>query len=210
MAKNSRSETAKTPMCRLSYASGLFKARKVNEKSTKEVFSCTLIFEKKDKPFFEKMIVPLITEAFGSKAVSMFQAGVIHNPLYAGDSKEAKNKETGEINPGLGPDVFFIRVQAGKDRPPFVIWKDPNKPETEESVYSGCYGKAVIQAFSWDDPQGGKGISFGIEGFQKLKEGERLGGGRADPSKFYETVEDMGDAPAETKSGAGASGLFGD
>ena len=210
MAKNSRSETAKTPLCRLSYASGLYKARKVNEKSTKEVFSCTLIFEKKERPFFEKMILGVINEAFGAKAPEMFKSGVIRNPIYAGDSKEARIKETNEIKPGLGPDVFFLRVQAGADRPPFVIWKDPNRQETEETVYSGCYGKAVLQAFSWDDTQGGKGVSFGIEGFQKLKEGERLGGGRADPAKYYETVEDMGDAPSETRSGAGAAGLFGD
>ncbi len=55
------------------------------------------------------------------------------------------------------------------------------------------------------------GVSFGISGFQKLREGDPLGdiGTGGDPTKWVETIEDAGEAPAETKTGAGASGLFG-
>ena len=57
----------------------------------------------------------------------------------------------------------------------------------------------------------GSGVSFGILGFQKMQEGERLGGsGGSDPDKWVETIDDAGEAPAATKTGGGASGLFGD
>jgi hypothetical protein len=44
---------------------------------------------------------------------------------------------------------------------------------------------------------------------QKVKEGESLGGGGAgSPDQYFEKIEDEGEAPAETKAGAGAAGLF--
>ena len=45
-----------------------------------------------------------------------------------------------------------------------------------------------------------------------VREGDEVlggGGGGPDPDKFLEKLADEGDAPAETKSGAGAGGLFG-
>ena len=77
-------------------------------------------------------------------------------------------------------------------------------------MYSGCYGKAVLNAFAWYNEQNGDGVSFGIQMFQKLQEGERLGGGGGvDASQWMETVVDEGPAPEATRSGAGAGGLFG-
>ena len=111
----------------------------------------------------------------------------------------------------MGPDVFFIRPSANKDRPPAVWWKDPNKQEDETTVYSGCYGKAILNCFAWHNDKSGDGVSFGIQGWQKHSEGERLGGaGPIDKEKWSETIADEGEAPAETAGGKGAGGLFGD
>jgi hypothetical protein len=188
----------------------LFKPRSAAEGAPKR-YSATLIFDKKDRPALETKVLEVLKEEFGDKAIQMAKSGLIKSPFLAGDSKEARNKQTGEIHPGLGADKFFIRVSANEDRPPFVIWKDPNHQETEDTVYSGVYGKAVVNIFAWSHPANGKGVSFGIQGFQRLQDGERLGGdGKADPTKWAETIEDAGDAPAETKSGAGASALFGE
>ena len=208
MAK-ARSEEFKSPMCRLSYAKDLFKASKINEGDAGESFRCTLIFDKKDAAVLEKHVRDFIVAEWGDKGLARAKASLIRSPFLAGDGKEARNKHTGDVNPGLGPDKFFIRPSANVNRPPFVIWKDANRQETEATVYSGCYGKAVLQVFAWTNTKSGDGVSFGILGFQKLEEGERLGGGPADPSKYFETVQDMGDAPTETRAGAGAGGLFG-
>jgi hypothetical protein len=203
-----RSDDFKTPLCRLSYAQSLFKARAIEGGAPK--FGCTLIFDKKDRPTLEKYVRDTIVGEWNEKGLERAKAGIIKSPFLAGDGKEARNKETGEVHPGLGPDKFFIRCTANEDRPPAVRWKDPNRQETEETVYSGCYGKAVLNCFAWHNDKSGDGVSFGIQMFQKLQEGERLGGGGpVDVEKHFETIEDAGDAPDSTKGGEGASALFG-
>lgn len=205
-----RSPDFKTPECRLSYASSLYKPRAQSEGGEPK-YGCTLIFPKTARVELEKQVLAAIVEEWGpDKGPQMAKAGLIKSPFLAGDGKEARNKKTGEIHPGMGADVFFIRVSSNKDRPPAVRWKDPNTQETEQNVYSGCYGKAVINAYTWDHPANGKGVSFGVHMFQKLRDGERLGGsGGVDTDKYFETVEDSGDAPESTRNGDGAAGLFG-
>lgn len=207
--KFARSEDFKTPPCRLSFAQNLFKARKATD-DAKAKYGCTLIFTKEHRATLEKEVAKVIVEQWGEKGIERAKAGLIKSPFLAGDGKEARNKTTGELHPGMGPDVFFIRTQANEDRPPVVRYKNPNIPATEDEVYSGCRGFAVINAFAWNNPQNGDGVSFGIQYFQKTQDDERIGGsGQLDPEKWHEKIEDAGDAPAETKTGAGAGGLFG-
>jgi hypothetical protein len=206
--KFARSEDFKTPPCRLSFAQQLFKARA--QKNGKPKYGCTLIFPKDVRAALEKHVGAVILEQWGDKGLERAKQGLIKSPFLAGDGKEARAKETGELHPGMGPDVFFIRVQANEDRPPVVRYKDPNIPATPDEVYSGCYGFAVINAFAWHNDENGDGVSFGIQYFQKTKDGERIGGsGQVDPEKWHEKIADEGDAPQETKQGAGAGGLFG-
>lgn len=205
-----RSDDFKSSLCRLSYAQSLFKARAMEEGKAKK-FGAILIFPKSARADLEKIVAKVITDEWGPKGIEKAKAGLIKSPFLTGDGKEARNKQSGELHPGMGPDVFFIRVQANEDRPPFVTWKDPNKQETEATVYSGCSGKAVLNCFAWHNDKSGDGVSFGIQGFQKMQDGERLGGsGSTDPEKWHETIADEGAAPESTKSGAGASGLFGE
>ncbi len=199
-----RSDDFKSPMCRLSYASGLFKARAL-EPGSRGKFSATLIFPKSERKILEEIVAKVITEEWGPEGLKRAAAGKIRSPFISGAGKEARD-DSGELKPGMGPDVFFIRVQANEDRPPAVWFRDPNKHETEDVVYSGCYGKAVLNCFAWKHATGGEGVSFGIQGFQKKEEGERLGGsGSFAAEKWSETVAD--DAPQTTRSSA--AGLFG-
>lgn len=205
MAK-ARSQDFKSPMARLSFAMGLYKPRAQAE-GGKPKFGCTLIFPKADRPLLEKHVLDVIKMEWPEKGIQMAKTGAIKSPFLAGDGKEARNKTNGELHPGMGAEFFFIRPSANEDRPPFVIWRDPNHQETEQTVYSGCYGKAVLTAFAWTDPRSGNGVSFGIQGFQKHRDGERLGGsGGADPEKWADKIED--DAEMQ-KSGNGAAALFG-
>jgi hypothetical protein len=204
-----RSPDFKTPLCRLSYAGGLFKPRAAVDGGPKR-YGATLIFPKSARAELEAHVAQVITDEWGVKGIEKAKAGLIKSPFLAGDGKEARNKTSGDLHPGMGADVFFIRPGANEDRPPAVRWKSPNAQETEENVYSGCWGKAVLNCFAWHNAQSGDGISFGIQMFQKTAEGERLGGsGPVDAEKYFETVEDSGPAPSETQGGKGAAGLFG-
>jgi hypothetical protein len=94
----------------------LFKAR-AQQEGGKEKFGCTLIFPKNvDRP---RSTRPSATasSASGARRAGEGQGGLIKSPFLAGDGKEARNKKTGELHPGMGPDVFFIRPRRTTSRP---------------------------------------------------------------------------------------------
>lgn len=207
MATNyARSELFRSPDCMVSFAHNLFEPRK-NDAGV-EKWGCTLVFPKScDRSALDNALKHCIVETWGDKGLERAKQGLIKSPFLDGAGKEARNKSTGELHPGLGEDVFFIRVAS--NNAPKVIWKNPNMQAAEDEVYSGCHGFAVLNAYAWNNPQNGDGVSFGISMFQKLREGERIGGsGGVDPTQWFEKVE-TSEPSAETKSGAGAGGLFG-
>ena len=206
---NARTEDFRTPLGRLSYAQTLFKPR-AEEEGKDPKYRRTMIFPKAARAELEKRVAETIVAEWGPKGIEKAKAGLIKSPFLAGDGKEARNKQSGELHPGMGPDVFFIRPSANKDRPPAVWWKDPNKQEDETTVYSGCYGKAILNCFAWhNDKRRRRQLRY--PGLPEASEGERLGGaGPIDKEKWSETIADEGEAPAETAGGKGAGGLFGD
>lgn len=214
-----RSPDFKTPVCRLSFGHTLFKPRRNDRNVLK--YGCTLIFPKTDMlaktckfedgrmTSLQDIVAGVIVEQWGEAGLKKAKAGVLKSPFLAGDGKEARDKN-GDIRDGLGADMFFIRPTANEDRAP-KVFSSPSAaiPGTQEDVYSGCFGFAVLNAYAWKNDQGGEGVSFGIQMFFKKADGERLGGGESDPDRWAETIDDAGEAPESTKTGAGASGLFG-
>ena len=203
-----RSSDFKTPLCRVSFAGSLFKPRAQQEGGV-EKYGCTLIFPKTcDRTALDNAVRSVIVAQWSEKGLERAKAGLIKSPFLDGNGKEARNKKTGELHPGFGPDVFFLRVQS--IRQPVIRYKSEHIPATEDEVYSGCYGKAVLNAFAWNNPQNGDGVSFGIQFFQKIKDGDRLGGsGGVSAASWMEAIPDEGEAPEATRGGAGARGLFG-
>ena len=203
-----RSADFKTDLCRVSFAGSLFKPRAQQEGGV-EKYGCTLIFPKTcDRTALDNAVRSVIVAQWSEKGLERAKAGLIKSPFLDGNGKEARNKKTGELHPGFGPDVFFLRVQS--IRQPVIRYKSEHIPATEDEVYSGCYGKAVLNAFAWNNPQTGDGVSFGIQFFQKIKDGDRLGGsGGVSAASWMEAIPDEGEAPEATRGGAGASGLFG-
>ena len=203
-----RSADFKTDLCRVSFAGSLFKPRAQQEGGV-EKYGCTLIFPKTcDRTALDNAVRSVIVAQWSEKGLERAKAGLIKSPFLDGNGKEARNKKTGELHPGFGPDVFFLRVQS--IRQPVIRYKSEHIPATEDEVYSGCYGKAVLNAFAWTNAQNGDGVSFGIQFFQKIKDGDRLGGsGGVDAAQWMESVPDEGAAPEATRGGAGAGGLFG-
>lgn len=218
-----RTEDYKTALCRVSFAHNLFEARKQGDGPTaREKFGATFIFpnaaltEKVQQPggkmmSLQDLVAECIKGEWGDKGLKRAADGLIKSPFLKGDGKEARNKETGDLHPGMGSDVFFIRASANADRPPKVSSSaGAFVPASKEDVYSGCFGFAVLNCFAWHNDQNGDGVSFGIQMFFKKADGDRLGGGGStDPDKWAEALPDTGAAPAATKSGAGAGGLFG-
>ncbi|MDP2619877.1 MAG: DUF2815 family protein [Hyphomicrobiales bacterium] len=64
----------------------------------------------------------------------------------------------------------------------------------EEDVYPGIWAIVTLRAFPYGSKKGSTfspGIGFGLQAVQIVKDGERLGGGRADPNEEFETLPDL-------------------
>lgn len=120
--------------------------------------------------------------------------------------------QEGEPRPEL-KNSWFIRCSSGEKFKPKVFDRRRNPIYDVTEAPSGSRVLGVVNAYAWENPKNGKGISFGVSIVQVVHKavGEEIlgGGGGPDPDKFLEKLDDEGEAPASTKSGAGAGGLFG-
>lgn len=207
-----RSEDIKTPLAISSFTADMFKARERDNGS--KSFGVTLLFPKTtDLAALHGAALAAATDEWGDKAKQWIKDGLIKSPFLDGDGKQGLSKKTGERHPGYAGHTF-IRCTSGADYKPKVFDKKRNPVMDADGCPSGSHVYAVVNAYTWENETNGKGISFGVSLVQvaKLATGDEVlgGGGGPDPDKWLETIDDdEGDAPASTKSGAGAAGLFG-
>ena len=64
---------------------------------------------------------------------------------------------------------------ASSKQQPFVVDANVQNMINPVEVYSGCYGRASVNFFPYS-VSGKKGIGCGLNGIQKLRDGESLGG----------------------------------
>lgn len=224
--QRARSEEFKTPECRFAYVHHMLKRRpKKDPKTDKPVLNargeevteqqCTLIFDKAttDRGAFDAMARKVILEEWGEKGVELAKSGMIKLPFIDGDSKQCRHKDTGQLHPGMGPDVWILRVSTQMEAA--VRYKSqfttPNYGTGDDEIKSGDYGFAVLQAFAWENAESGKGVSFGINFLQKRRSGEHIGAEGPDPEKtaatYYEAIGDTGGSIGLGSSSA--ANLFG-
>ena len=61
-------------------------------------------------------------------------------------------------------------------------------------MYAGCYVNAALQFFPYSHATGGKGISVSLQGIQKARDGEPLGGGIVEASDVFSALPGAGAA----------------
>ena len=66
-----------------------------------------------------------------------------------------------------------------------------------EEMYAGCYARATLTAYAFDTA-GNRGVAFGLQNIQKIRDGEPFTG-REKAEDEFEAIESVGDdsAPAE-------------
>jgi hypothetical protein len=204
-----RSADVKSPLARLAFTDSLFKPQERD--NGKKQWGCSLLFPKgTDLSALEGVAIAAAKEEWGDKAVQMLKDKLIHSPFLDGDGPQGKNKTTGEAHAGF-PGHTFIRVISGEEYRPKLVNRQVLPIADKADCASGMQAYAVVNAFTWENKEKGKGISFGVSMIQVAKDdGTRLGGtgGGGNPDQFFEKIADEGDAPASTKNGDGAAGLF--
>jgi hypothetical protein len=89
---------------------------------------------------------------------------------------------------GLEDDDVFLRLTAINK--PGVVDQHVQPILDESLMYAGAVVRCSVQAFTWTDDKGGKGVSFGLNNVQKIKDGPHLAGGSRAEDDFEEVDDD--------------------
>jgi len=204
-----RSEDTKGPEAIIAFAHNLFEPQERD--NGKKQFGCSILYPKgTDINVLKQAAVDAVVAEWGDKAKQWIKDEVIKSPFLDGDGKQAVSKKTGERHVGFAGHTF-IRCISGEDYKPKVFDRKRNMIVDKADVPSGSRGIPVVNAFTWENKENGKGVSFGISMLQitRKAEGDEIlgGGGGPDPDKFFEKIED--DGPVGDTGGKGAESLFG-
>jgi hypothetical protein len=107
-----------------------------------------------------------------------------NNPLKAAGDKDYA---------GFEPDWTYIATNS--DRAPGLVNRRSQPlalDAIESTFYPGCWVRAFVNAFAWEHPTGGQGVSFGLMGLQFIRDDERFDG-RRNASEVFVPL-DMDDA----------------
>jgi len=169
-----------TGTVRLSYAH-LFEPFSFNDDQEPK-YSVVLLIPKSDKATIKK-IKAAQKAALEQGKSSKFNGKIPTN--WSNTLRDGDEEKDLEDNPEFAGH-YFMTVSA-KTRPGIVDRNvQPILDSTE--VYSGCYARASINAFPYS-VSGNKGVSFGLNHIQKLKDGEPLGG-RSNAEDDFDALDD--------------------
>ena len=156
-----------------------------NDPDKPESYSCVLLIPKTDKKTIkalraaqEAALDAGKTSKFGGKIPSNWK-----DTIHDGDEDADLEK-----NPEMEGCLYM--TVSSKTQPGIVDRQvQPILDSTE--VYSGCYARVSINAFAYSN-SGNKGVSFGLNHVQKLRDGDYLGG-RSKAEDDFEPLEDGDD-----------------
>lgn len=189
MALTSRNVTA---YGRLSYAH-LFEPQAPNE-NAKPKFSAVLLIPKNDTATIERVQAAIQAAVHDGVERRVFDRAIDpahtkYPPLRDGDLPNDNGEPRGEEFAGC----WFISAKANPDRRPSIVDGQLNKIIDQSEVYSGMYVNMAVQFFAYSN-SGNKGISASLVGVQKVKDGEKLGGGAPEAEDVFNVIS-TGAAP---------------
>lgn len=199
-----------TPMFRVSYPN-VFKAR-MNDLSGKEEYGMVALFEKgANLQELEKECLRACVDKLGEGQIVKgaphkngsfyFKTAKTQMPIRLPFRDQGDRDGEKGLPAGYTPGAMFINLKS-KQRPGLVDQKNQDIID-ESQFYAGCFAKAAINAY-WYDQKGNKGVSFGLQAVQKVKEGEPLAN-RVKAQDAFTPIEDGGsDADAGSLFGSGA------
>ena len=170
------------PDTRWSYAN-VWEPKSINGGTPK--YSVSLIIPKSDTKTIAK-IEAAIEAAYKEGEAKLKGNGksvpalsVIKTPLRDGDMERPDD-------PAYANSYF---VNANATSAPGIVDADRNPILTRSEVYSGVYGRASISFYAFNS-SGNKGIAYGLNNLQKIRDGESLGGKASAESDFASDEED--------------------
>lgn len=113
----------------------------------------------------------------------------LRNPFRDGDTKELEGYK----------GCWFI--QATTKTKPGLVDNKLTPIIAPEEFYAGCYARATVNAYAYDRA-GNKGVAFGLQNIQKLKDGEPFSGRTRAEDDFDATPDAAGAENAKENAAA--------
>lgn len=176
-AKQTPSTKIVTGKVRFSYAN-LFHPRAAAEGQDPK-YSVSLLIPKSDKETLGK--IKAACEAAIETGLPLWggkKPANLKMPLRDGDTDRPDRPEY--------ENHYFINCSSKQK--PGIVDKHVNEILDETEVYSGCYGRASINFYGYNQA-GNKGVGCGLQNIQKLADGESLGG-RSRAEDDFDAVDD--------------------
>jgi len=143
---------------------------KAQQGSDKLKYSVTLLIPKTDGATLSK----IENAIFAAKAAYTLKGKKLPKDLkttmHDGDDERPTGGDFGTECTGC----YVITVSS--DKQPIIVYADKTPVTDERELWSGCYGKAIINFYVYDNA-GNKGVTAGLNGIMKLHDGEPLTGG---------------------------------
>lgn len=155
-------------------------------------YKVELAFDPEQIEELENAIVTSAVDFFGAQAEADYDDGKLRSPIIEGDvlaAERAKKGKSGEAYEGkvvIRAKTIFNRDGVDAAGGVYVCGSDAVELDFAEHrlVYNGCYGQASVTINPYNGIAGGQpGISLYLNGFQYIKEGDRLRG--SDPSSLF-------------------------
>lgn len=190
-----------TPEAMISYPH-IFSPQAPMSQGDEPKYGAAFVFEEgTDLTELKRAVVAAAKERWGEKAIDMMRKGQLRNPLRT--DVEGKGYPEGSV---------FINAKSKRQPGVVSTIPDPNndgKPmrvTDPAEIYPGAIVKASLVAFAYDY-QGNKGVSFGLNNIQKIRDGDRLDGKVAAVDEFdadQDAVADLSDLTDEGLEGTEA------
>lgn len=173
-----------TPMFRASFPH-VFTQGSYDGKSS---FSCAMIFDEAAQATAEFKAMKAAASKVAREKWGDNIPGNLRTPFRKGEEKAHLG----------GYEAGQIFTTARTNTQPEVLDRSRRILTSAKDFYPGCFARAFVHAFAYDNK--GKGVSFGLDGIQKLQDGEPLGAGGSVADLYDELPPEEGGAAAPAAS----------
>lgn len=173
-----------TGKVRFSYVN-VFQPRAMQEGQTPK-YSVTLLIPKTDQITMKKIngAIEAAKQAYIEKHPGAKVPARPKTTVYDGDGERPSGDTFGPECKGC----YVITVSSNNK--PVIVDADKFPITDQQELYSGCYGKAVIN-FYYYDTAGNKGVTAGLNGIMKLADGEPLAGAVVTDADWDDDDDDL-------------------
>jgi hypothetical protein len=142
-------------------------------------FSLLLMFKLDEMSDEDKAKLQAMKKAANDACVAEFGVGI--GEEYRGEVIQSPFKKSEKKPDYMPPGYVYVRL-SGKRRPAVLDQAKNPIPEhapDEKAIYGGCWAHVSYGVYTYD-MNGNRGVAFGLNKIQKLRDDEKFGGGDED------------------------------